>query len=147
MKTYAEFKDAIGMVESSGNYQCVNKFGYLGKFQFGMARLCDLGVTSRRAPGSSHSAFEFNFPLSKDIFLSCPRIQDRCFDKHVQMLKKKIPKTIGDRFIDLSGAIAGCHLLSTTGLFSYFVQGIDMEDANGTKFSDYYHRFSGYQIP
>ena len=40
---YKAFLDALGMRESSNNYQAVNEFGYLGRYQMGALALEDIG--------------------------------------------------------------------------------------------------------
>ena len=44
---FREFAYLIGERESNNNYQAKNSFGFLGAYQFGMARLCDLGQPER----------------------------------------------------------------------------------------------------
>ena len=39
IKDHNKFLEDIGFRESSGNYQAVNQFGYLGKYQFGRKTL------------------------------------------------------------------------------------------------------------
>lgn len=147
MKPYSQFRKDIALRESSGNYACVNKLGYLGAYQFGMARLCDLGLTRRKDPlskGLSNGLFEFIRPDGLQAFLSSQELQDSCFDLHVKMLRRLCEKIAPD---NLSGAIAACHLLGVGGLVSFVRQKIDECDAFGTKLSTYYEEFSGYEIP
>ena len=147
MKPYPDFKKAMRQRESSGNYQCVNKFGFLGAYQFGMARLCDLGITERIDPkstGTARSLFRFKPPYSLEVFLGSPDLQDKTFDLHVQLLKRLCVKLAPE---NLSGAIAACHLLGVGGLTHFVRQRIDECDALGTKLSDYYEEFRGYEIP
>ena len=42
-KTFSAFKYAIGYKESTNNYKAVNRFGYLGRYQFGKIALQDIG--------------------------------------------------------------------------------------------------------
>lgn len=147
MKSYAEFKAAIRARESSGKYECVNKLGYLGAYQFGLARLCDLGVTRRKDPASkgfSNSLFEFIPPMSQALFLGSQGIQDAIFDAHVMRLKEQCEKIAPE---NLSGAIAACHLLGIGGLLKFVRYKIDEADAFGTKLSMYFEQFKGYRIP
>ena len=147
MKSYEDFKLAIGKRESSGVYSCVNKLGYLGKYQFGMARLCDLGLTRRKDPlgkGFANGRFEFIRPEGLETFLSSPELQEACFDLHVKLLKDKCLKIAPE---NLSGAIAACHLLGVGGLTDFIRHKIDDCDEFGTKLSSYYTEFSGYEIP
>ncbi len=45
-----ELKNAIGQRESGGNYRAENQFGYVGKYQFGLATLYDEGYVNVRPP-------------------------------------------------------------------------------------------------
>ncbi len=148
MKPYDEFRRAIRVRESSDRYACVNKLGYLGAYQFGMARLCDLGLTRRKDPKSKsfgNSAFEFIEQDGRAKFLASPVLQDKCFDLHVKMLRHELKSWFrGD---NLSGAIAVCHLLGAGGLRNWVTKGIDGADGFGTRGSEYFARFEGYEIP
>ena len=153
MKSYEEFKAAIRGRESSGNYglprlQVVNLFGYLGGYQFGLARLADLGLARRKATkprGYSNDCFEFIPPLTRDEFLANPKLQDHTFDRHVADLKRRLAHAYhGD---NLSGAIAACHLIGYQAFLDYVRSGKDKRDGFGTPVSEYYNRFRGYEIP
>ena len=43
-KTFIGFKEALAYRESRGNYTIVNRFGYMGKYQFGKRALHFYGV-------------------------------------------------------------------------------------------------------
>lgn len=158
-KGYEDFCLAVRQRESSNNYQAINKFGYLGAYQFGMARLCDLGIARRKDP-LSHSlkneAFDFCAGITKDIFLNSPHLQDSCFDMHIHRLKNVLLKrypgisqgiSANGQPIDLSGALMACHLCGIGALDDFIHSGIDDHDANGTKTSDYIKLFAGFNIP
>lgn len=147
MKPYEEFRKAIAERESAGNAGCVNFAGYLGKYQFGMARLCDLGVTRRLngTKGFSNANFQFISPMSKAKFLADPCFQDYCFDKHVADLKRQVLKACPEE-TNLSGAIAACHLLGPGNYVKYQRDGLITHDELGTSIDEYYTRFSGYEI-
>lgn len=148
MKPYAAFKAAIRAREGHGDYSVVNKYGFVGAYQFGMARLCDLGLTRRKFEGSKgfrNSLFEFIPPLTQEAFLAVPGLQDAVFDAHVMNLK---PRCVNlGQLSNLSGAIAACHLLGVGGLVEFVRHNIDGVDAFGTKLSEYYDLFKGYEIP
>jgi hypothetical protein len=155
-KTYEDFRKALGIRESGGNYAAVNSLGYMGKYQFGTARLTDLGLC-RRVPGTrgySNKSFEFIPPFSKRVFLKNKELQDACFDKHVELLTKLIQrkvskhlgKQINSTLLTLSGAVACCHLLGFGGLQD-FIKGVIKEDAYETKSTEYIELFEGYEIP
>ncbi len=148
MKTYAQFKAALRAREGSGKYEVVNTLGFLGAYQFGMARLCDLGLTKRKdstRTGFKNELFCFIKPLTQEIFLSVPGLQECTFDSHVMNLKAKC-LTMGQAE-NLSGAIAACHLLGIGGLDDFVRHGTDGVDSYGTKLSEYYELFRGYAIP
>jgi hypothetical protein len=157
LKSYEEFRLAVRQRESSNRYAEVNRFGYLGAYQFGLARLCDLGLTRRKIPGSSLANENFAFTsITREEFLGSPGLQDACFDLHVQRLKficlKKAPDLSSgvlippDFTLDLSGGIMVCHLLGPGGLTD-FIQGVSQKDALGTSARDYAFLFHDYEIP
>jgi len=148
VKSYEEFRKAIGQRESSDNYACKNQFGFLGRYQFGMARLCDLGLTHRKDP-ESHScendAFEWNDPLSEQNYLEHPKLQDHTFDLHVADLKRQLRRFYHDD--NWSGAIAASHLVGVNDYRKYYETGEKVADANGVTAADYEREFTGYEIP
>lgn len=158
MKSYDEFCEAVRQRESSEDYGCKNAFGFLGAYQMGMARLCDLGFTVRKNPVSSsmsNTDFLFIPPLTEEKFLSATILQDCVFWLHVQNLKKRIafkiplpfPQIFKGTKIDLSGAIAVCHLNGFGSLVNLLNLNIDDTDGLGTRSSEYLYKFSGYEIP
>lgn len=158
MKTYQEFCEAVRIRESSNNYLAENSLGYLGAYQFGMARLCDFKITRRKVATSksfANEAFEFIPPITKNEFLHSPILQDKVFAEHVQDYKKKIPFHMGKDVSEfdvfgiiptMSGCIGVCHLLGLGGLRKLLAYNIDEKDANGTKASDYLKLFNDYEI-
>ena len=111
---WEDFINAIGKRESSNNYAAKNQFGYLGRFQFGKLRLCDLGLTDGK---------RWLFDLTDTKFLENPKLQDAVFDTHVAKHRKRILKkyseylgaTVHDVELTLSGVIACFHLLGEGG--------------------------------
>lgn len=155
---YADFCDAVRRRESSNNYACVNSLGYVGAYQFGLARLCDLGLTERIKPGYANTSFRWKEPMTRTSFLASKNVQDACFDLHVQKLKEQIREHnmplpfscscgLKPFSLDLSGAIGVCHLLGFGGLYSLVKRGRDEMDGYGTRASSYGKLFSGYLIP
>jgi hypothetical protein len=153
LKTYQQFKDDLGKRESSNNYACKNQWGFLGRYQFGKQRLCDLGLTEL-ALEQKKVAFHWTAPFSEEIFLSNHKLQDAVFDAHVMALKKTInfaykkylDTTIQGILVTLSGIIACGHLLGLGG-FMKFAKGDTPKDALGTSAQEYVKKFSGYEIP
>lgn len=136
MKSFEDFKNALGQQESGNNYNSVNKYGYTGRYQFGSTRLKELGYTGTMT----------NFKNSPDL-------QEQYFIIHVQNHAKNLISILitakskyGDG-VTLSGIIAGAHLVGAGGVRNYILKGIDKKDGNGVKCSYYVNTFSGYEIP
>lgn len=89
---YDRLKQRIGERESSNNYRAVNQYNYLGKYQFGAARLVDMGYIRQdyqRRYGNS----AVNYPeawtgkdgiSSKDDFLGAPVVQEQVMDRSLR---------------------------------------------------------------
>ncbi len=147
MKTYEEFRAAIIARESKGDYSVINTKGFMGAYQFGMARLCDLGLTRRISVGSkglAHSLFEWIPPMTREKFLADRELQDKCFDRHVHGLALMCARICPE---NLSGAIAACHLKGVGGMTVFVRHQVDSVDAYGTAVSEYFNEFEGYEIP
>ena len=69
--SHEAFLKAIGFKESGNRYDIVNRFGYMGKYQFGKRTLRGLG-----------------FKVSKEEFLNSPEIQEAAMRKLLQTNKK-----------------------------------------------------------
>ena len=94
---YPEFKAAVRMRESGGNYEAVNSLGFLGAYQLGEMALTDLGyypgdathpsttnwTNDWQTPHWSEKSPGPNLPAvaNKAIFLGNPTVQDRIFDE------------------------------------------------------------------
>ncbi len=154
LKTWGDFVNDLGARESSGDYKAVNQFGFLGRYQFGLARLTDFGLCARiiGTNGGGNHCFKWIAPFSEASFLATPSLQDACFEIHVSNLRREIAARFMDLFlkptepITMSGAIAIAHLLGLGGLAKY-AGGADGSDANGTYASEYLRLFNGYEIP
>lgn len=135
-KAYNGFKEALAFKESRGNYFTVNKYGYLGKYQFGAETLKLIGVYN---PNS----FLYNPELQEKAFLANAK-------RNKWILRREIEnfagKTIGGVTITESGILAAAHLAGA-GSVKKFLKSYgseDFADAFGTSISYYMNRFSGY---
>ena len=150
MKTYEQFKDALGFRESGGEYDIVNTFGYLGKYQFGKPRLYDLGFS---IDGWHPKGRKVRTIMVVKEFLNSPALQDWVFINHVKQLKriilKRYSKYLGKKIlgveVTLSGLIAGAHLKGLGGL-RQFLNGVNNKDAYGTEIIEYVDKFGGYEV-
>jgi hypothetical protein len=135
-KSFIGFKEALGFKESRGDYFIVNKFGYLGKYQFGKETLKMIGI------------------FNPNQFLQNPELQEKAFIANAQrnkwILRKDIERfngmTINGVRITESGILAAAHLAGPGSvkkyLRSYGANGF--KDAFGTSIQYYIKKFSGY---
>ena len=136
-KELENFLDAIGFRESSNDYTVTNKWGYMGKYQFGRSTLKGLG-----------------FKVTKKEFLSNPQLQEEAMMALLLHNKEKLQKyidvfdgqTINGMLITESGILAAAHLGGQGSVKRYFKNGKVFRDGNGTKITSYMKKFSGYDI-
>jgi len=142
LKELKRLAKAVAMRESSGNYEVVNTLGYMGAYQFGMPRLCDLGYTKREGDG-----FVWVPPYNKNVFLTTPVIQDIAFYEHViDLIPKVAPYLKYTEDYTISGLVMGAHLAGMGGVDKYFKRHHDSKDMHGTSIVSYMEEFSGYKI-
>ena len=132
-----DFLDAIGFRESGNRYGITNKWGYMGKYQFGKSTLKGLG-----------------FKVTKQQFLNDPQLQEEAMMALLLHNKEKLQlyidtfdgKTINGMLITESGILAAAHLGGQGSVKRYFKNGRVFRDGNGTKITSYMNKFSGYDI-
>lgn len=151
---YLDFRDALKIQESGGKYDIVNRFGYLGAYQFGKARLLDLGISIGHFGRFSHPLLYKNaIKITKEEFLTNSQLQDETFRKHCIDLLKKIKIKFSNRLnsifngikITESGLIAGCHLVGLGGV-SLFFKGLNIVDGNKITVKSYIKKFGDYDL-
>jgi hypothetical protein len=131
------FLNAIGHRESTNRYDVVNKWGYMGRYQFGKSTLKGLG-----------------YDVSKNEFLSNPELQEEAMLSLLKHNKEKLQKyidvfdgkTINGIYITESGILAAAHLGGQGSVKRYFRNGKVFKDGNGTRITSYMDKFSGYDI-
>ena len=132
-----KFLDAIGHRESTNRYDVVNKWGYMGKYQFGKRTLKGLG-----------------FEVTRKEFLNNPQLQEEAMMALLLHNKEKLQlyidtfdgKTINGMLITESGILAAAHLGGQGSVKRFFKNGRVFRDGNGTKITSYMKKFSGYDI-
>ena len=131
------FLNAIGFRESSNRYDIVNRWGYMGKYQFGRSTLKGLGFT-----------------VTRKEFLSNPQLQEEAMMALLLHNKEKLQKyidvfdgkTVNGMLITESGILAAAHLGGQGSVKRYFKHGKVFRDGYGTKITSYMEKFSGYDI-
>ena len=132
------FLSAIGRKESSNNYTAVNRWGYMGKYQFGRKTLDGLGY--------SH--------ITNEEFLSTPFIQEEAMMKLLQsnkyILRREIRRYSGTAvngvYITESGLLAAAHLAGPGNVRMFLKDNINVRDGFGTSLVNYLDYFSNYPI-
>lgn len=133
---FVGFKEAMGFKESRGNYEVINQFGYMGKYQFGKSTLEMIGV------------------YNTTKFLNSPALQEAAFyanlSRNKWILRREIEKYVGHTIsgiqITESGILAAAHLAGAGGVQSYLRSGgaLYFSDAFGTTVRYYMNKFKGY---
>ena len=137
-KSYLGFKEALAFKESGGRYYIINRFGYLGKYQFSKGTLRLVGIRN-----------------SKD-FVKKPALQEKAFfantSRNKWVLRKYIDWYSGKRIqgirITESGLLAAAHLVGPGAVKKYLQSNgkEKFEDAFGTSLEDYMKKFAGYDL-
>jgi hypothetical protein len=135
-KSYVGFKQAVAIKESQGLYKLVNRFGYMGKYQFGKSALRALGIKD-----------------SKE-FLNNPALQERAFKallaKNKWELRKEIQRFDGQVIkgvkITESGLLAAAHLAGAGSVKNFLNSNgkRTFRDGFGTSLKSYIKKFGGY---
>jgi hypothetical protein len=136
-RNHTDFLDAIGIQESNSNYQVVNSYGYMGKYQFGKQTLKGLG-----------------YRLTEKEFITNPTLQEQAMQKLLKSNKKSLGryiekydgKVIHGIYVTESGILAAAHLGGVGNVGKFFSTGKDFQDGNGTRLTTYMKKFSGYRL-
>ncbi len=132
-----DFLNAVGFKESGNRYDIVNKFGYMGRYQFGKGTLKGLG-----------------YKVTQEEFLNSPEIQERAMMDLLKHNKKKLQKyidkyegqTIHGIYITESGVLAAAHLGGQGNVKKFFRRGKKFKDGFGTGITTYMEKFAGYDL-
>ena len=137
-KDFIGFKEILGYKESTSDYKKVNKFGFMGKYQFNLNTLKMYKIKNSKK------------------FINNAELQERVFLINVQrnkwILRKDIKWFVGTRIdntiITESGIIAAAHLAGPGNVKKYLRSGgkHNPKDAFGTSISLYMDYFKGYDI-
>ena len=132
------FLTSIGRRESSNRYNVVNRWGYMGKYQFGRKTLNALGYKN----------------ISNKQFLSNPKLQEEAMikllkhNKHI--LRREIIKYCGTQkhgvYITESGLLAAAHLAGPGNVKKWLRRGKRFRDGLGTDLVEYLKLFGNYKI-
>ena len=139
------FRRAMFGSESSGDYgETGSDSGHYGGYQFGDARLSEFADFLGR-------------PVSREEFISSPRMQEQAMDWHESDIldyieKKDLGKYLGSTIkgtkITEGSLLAMAHLGGRAGMATYLRSDgeIDKQDKYKTRMSDYARKFSPFSI-
>jgi len=137
VKGYDDFLNALGHQESGNRYDVVNRYGYMGKYQFGKSTLKTLKIK-----------------VTKEAFLNSPDLQEYAMKQLLLYNKKRLQNYIIDYegkvvhgvLVTESGLLAAAHLGGQGSVKKWFRTGKVRQDGNGVKITNYMKRFSGYKL-
>lgn len=136
-KLFDSFKEAIAWKESQGQYDLVNSFGYMGKYQFGKAALRAIGI-------NDYSGFLTNPELQEKAFVAL------CAKNKWELrreIKKYGGKTVGGVKVTESGILAAAHLLGAGSVKKFLHSNGNrrIRDGYGTSLRSYMRNYAGYE--
>ena len=139
------FKNRMAMLESNGDSVAVNRFGYMGKYQFGMSTL---NLLARKG---------YMEPVSYTAFLESEELQEKAMDALIKankhyIYKNKLNTYIGRKIrntkVTMSGMLAASHLVGPYAVkqFLHTDGRVNKKDGNGTSVVDYLSEFENEEI-
>lgn len=136
--TFSDFKDAIAFKESSNNYQAENKYGYVGRYQFGRLALTAVGLNN-----VSKNKFKNDHKLQESAFESLLSINKYLLTTHIKNYDGKIVNGVK---ITESGVLAAAHLVGAKSIKRFLESNgkIERSDANNVKLTKYMQMFANY---
>ena len=140
VKDYVGFKNFLGFFESGSNYNKVNRFGYMGKYQFGKETLKMFAVRNL-------SDYKSNPALQEEVFLMNVMRNKWILRREISWYSNRYLNGI---YVSQSGIIAAAHLSGPGNVKKYLRSHCDPDlnkrDANGTSISDYINIFKDYNL-
>ena len=137
-KDFLGFKEALAFKESQGRYHVVNKYGYMGKYQFGKGTLALVGVHDTKK------------------FLNSPSLQEKAFianlSRNKWVLRKYISHYVGKKIkgilVTESGILAAAHLAGPKSVKDFLSSGGTkvFKDGFGTSIVEYMTKFRSFDV-
>ena len=139
----SKYLEAIGHSESRNNPEAYNRYGYIGKYQFGYKTLKSCGYGYIRFADFVKNPSIWSEEDQEKAMITL-------LSKNEGHLRKIIHDHNGEAIkgivITKSGILAAAHLAGAGGVKKYFKYGYNPKDAYGTSLEDYLIRFSGFNI-
>jgi hypothetical protein len=135
IKDHNDFLNAIGHQESRNRYHIVNRYGYMGKYQFGKSTLKTLRIKVSR------KEFLKDTLLQEEAMLKLLLHNKKRLQKYINKYEGKVVHGI---LVTESGLLAAAHLGGQGSVKKWFRNGRIRKDGNGVKITSYMKRFGGY---
>ena len=137
-KDFIGFKEILGYKESTSDYKKVNKFGFMGKYQFNLNTLKMYKIKNSKK-------FINNAELKERVFLINVQRNKWILRKDIKWF---VGSNINNTIITESGIIAAAHLAGPGNVKKYLRSGgkYNTKDAFGTSISKYMEYFKGYDL-
>ena len=158
------YNDALGMREGGGGYTAINKYGYMGKYQFGKGALTDLGYIDKKTGRWTGK----NGVNSQQDFINNHGAQDAANTDFAKLNWQKlnanpikydangkpvyardmVGQTIGGQTISESGLMGAAHLGGSGSVTDWLKSGgknVAM-DANGVPITNYMTTMGGKDV-
>ena len=137
LKDHTAFLHNLGHFESGNRYSVVNRWGYMGRYQFHISTVEAVGIKA-----------------TKKQFLNSPSLQEEAMDRLLtanykslrRYIRKYDGKILHGVLVTKSGVLAAAHLGGAGNVRNWFRKGENFADANGTQITKYMKIFSNYQL-
>ena len=137
LRDHTAFLYNLGHYESGNRYSVVNRWGYMGRYQFHISTVEAVGIKT-----------------TKKKFLNSPSLQEEAMDRLLtanyktlrRYIRKYDGKVLHGVLVTKSGVLAAAHLGGAGNVRNWFRKGENFADANGTQITKYMKIFSNYQL-
>jgi hypothetical protein len=134
------FMELVGEIESNNNYNIVNSYGMLGKYQFSPTTIKHLG-----------------FDVTREEFLNNPALQDSVMvayirynhDSLIELIERYEGTERNGVVLTRAAILAGAHFAGTNGMRTYLVQNQSdgRKDGYGMTVGRYISYFQDFHLP
>lgn len=145
---YNAYKQAIGVHESGSQYNTVNSYGFIGKYQFGAAAMTDLGYLKLEVfkQYGDEAAFRdpnaWIAPHTRAGFLDDGPEQEKAMERLTAMNRQRITNSgvlnARSTAVEQGAWLAIAHGLGGGAAHKYFVRGETKPDGYGTTAAQLY---------
>ncbi len=136
-KDHQLFLNDLGHQESGNRYNIVNRYGYMGRYQFGKSTLKTLKIRCSR------SKFLKDTLLQEQAMFALLKYNKKRLQK---LINKFEGRTVHGVLVTESGLLAAAHLGGQGSVKKWFRSGKVRRDGNGVKITTYMRKFGGYTL-